>query len=382
MAVAAQARTDRNRLPLWKRALFSMLTFCLTILVLELVSAFYWSSSHNYRAKVHVLGLCRWRDFSPSKLPNTFWHHGFNPDDPEYKGHINRHGTKGVDFELPKPDGEFRVVCIGDSTVEGVGPGSRRTFPLLLEQMLAEDIRRLPGSRSVAVINAGIGSHNSAFNLAYLAFRLIHFEPDVVVIKSTYNDYLPYCMPGMGLDYTHAFPNPYHCAMSRSSYWDLARHSYLLKVLGLHLFRDDVVIPFPDFAGHLTAAQLQRMDYSANVDRFFVYRENIRSMILLCRGRNIGVIILDLPTPPGPVTSRVDGPASEGFASLMRRLEQELAQVTDEEGVPFVRTGPFDAGDFFDDCHNTPAGHEKIARKAAEALFGVMNERQTRNAKR
>jgi lysophospholipase L1-like esterase len=351
-----------------RNTLFSFAALLVSIVTLELGSMAIYRIAVSNRHQQNIAGLTNSGSFRTRKLPNTFWHHEFNPQHPIYDGQLNSYGLKGAEFAMPKPQGELRVLCVGDSTVESTGVALEETFPHYLEGILQEQLHRLPGYKTVKVINGGIGSQNSAFNLAHLAFRLIHFDPDVVVIKSSYNDYLPYIVPGMERDYTHAFPNPYH-QRRISAYWSLARYSYFLRLVGLVTFRDEVAVPFPDFSGHLTREQFQEMEFSGNADKFFVYAENIRSMILLTRGRGMDVLIVDLPVSQDPNHFGENGKFGAGFRKLIRRLELELENVTQEEQIPFVRTGPFESTDFWDHVHGTASGNRKVAEGVAEALL-------------
>ncbi|NPU85850.1 MAG: hypothetical protein HPY65_15340 [Syntrophaceae bacterium] len=359
-----------------KRLLVVLLAFFLSVSILEFGGFLIWRAAVSPVAKANAQALCSSGDDQIQMLPNTFWHHEFNPRHPSYAGQVNSKGTKGVEFLLPKPPGELRIVCVGDSTVEGTGVKPDETFPHYLEMILQKRLNPNSGYKSVKVINAGIGSHNSAFNLSYLAFRLIHYQPDIVVVKSAYNDYLPYSVPGMSYDYTHVFPNPYH-RVRPSAFWTAARYSYFLKVVGTVVFREEVAVPFRDFSGHITLEQFRKMDYSANEDRFFVYGENIRSMILLCRGRNIGVVLVDLPTSPDPAHFGKDRTFGPRFKNLITRLETELRRIAGEERITVVRTGPFTSEDFWDHCHCTAGGN----RKVAEAVAGEVADSLTANRK-
>ncbi len=361
-------KKTRRRSEKWKRRVFVFLTLALSLFILELGSFMIWRIAVPEGSKRSVSSLCGVGKAQARKLPNTFWHHDLNPHHPKYAGKLNPKGTKGKDFLLPKPRGEFRIVCLGDSTVEGTGVEPDETFPHYLEAFLARHVAGQTDYEKVKVINAGVGSQNSAFNLAYLTFRLIHFDPDLLVVKSSYNDYLPYCIPGMGYDYTHAFPNPYH-RLRPPAFWTLARYSHLLKITGLIALRNEVVVPFPDFSGHLTEKQFQDMDYSANEDKFFVYAENIRSMILICKGRGIPVVLVDLPTSPDFSHFGDDRTFGPRFKNLIARLEQELERIANEEDVSFIRTGPFMNSDFWDHCHCTATGNQKVAQAVAEALM-------------
>ena len=316
--------TRKESLSLKKKIIFTFVTGVLIFTFTEGLSFFLFRIpwTRHPQLKNGVLWLCGENLDQVTYLPNTFWHHDLNPNDANRIGTINRHGTKGEDFEVPKPDGEFRVICIGDSTVEGIRLKPEETFPYFLEEKLKETLKERRGYKTARVINAGVGSHNSAFNLAYLAFRLIHFEPDAVVIKSSYNDYLPYCVPGMQWDYTHAFPSPYHLGPSSNPYWFFARYSYTLKLLGYFLFQEEVVNPFKDFSGRST--QAEKLDFSSNASKFWIYGENIRSMILLCKGRGIQVFILDLPTPSDPKYYGRGRSSWKDFRKIIKRLEDKL----------------------------------------------------------
>ncbi len=127
--------------------------------------------------------------------------------------------------------------------------------------------------------------------------------------------------------------------------------------------------PFKDFSGRLTTSQFKKMDFSKNKDKFYIYAENIRSMILICKGRKIKVIVLNLPTSPDLNHYGSNKDFRMNFTNLIRRLEKELKRITSEEGVPFIVTSPLDSNDFYDHCHNTASGNSKIASKIYDTLL-------------
>lgn len=348
-----------------------LLAALLAVLVLALLegsAALVWRLAVPEAIRDNVHSLTEIGRKPPLKVPDTFWHHDLNPRNPRYAGALNAHGTLGPDFALPKPPGQLRILCVGDSTTEGDGVPWQEAYPARLEELLRAPVAASPRFDSVRVINAGVGGHNSAFNLAYLALRLIHFQPDVVLLKSSYNDYLPYIVPGLGLDYRNAFPEPFTLQVAAAPYWHAARHSYLLRALGVLLFPDQVRNPFTDFSGHVTREELQRLPWESNEKRFFLYAENVRSMILLTKGRGMAPFVLDLPTSPDDAHFGHDHVFGTRFRGLVARLEAEERRVAREEGVPFIQTGPFVASDFWDHCHGTAAGNLKIAQRVAAAL--------------
>jgi hypothetical protein len=339
----------------------------LLVALLEGLSALVWFSlPDDFTPKQSVKHLVSAGWSQPSHKPHAFWHHSLNPAHKDYMGLLNRYGMKGDDFQMPKPQDEYRIVCLGDSTTESTGVGPSETYPVALQEKLRED-NFYPGL-TVKVINAGIGSHNSAFNLAYLAYFLIHLQPDLVIIKSTYNDYLPFVASGMGYDYSHAFPEPYSLDGSRQLHWLAARFSFFLRLLGVVVMAAIDRPAFSNFSGDVTFEQLQDLDYAANENKFFVYKENIRSMIALCKIRGIDCIVVDLPTSPDPNHFGEGAVFGENYRRLIGRLEKELKSVCDEEQVTFVNTQPLLGEDFWDHCHNTPSGNTKIATRIAESM--------------
>jgi len=100
---------------------------------------------------------------------------------------INALGLRGVEPDVPKPAGSFRVLAIGDSTTFGWGVDDDESYPARLERLLAADFP----SRRPSVVNAGVG----AYDLKQAARLLGHFapvlEPDVVLVGAYWND-LPY----------------------------------------------------------------------------------------------------------------------------------------------------------------------------------------------
>lgn len=354
--------------PVLKRLLMPL---AISIILLEILSGLVWyalPSEFAPKKSVQHLINASWEE--PSHRPSTFWHHSLNPRHKDYAGILNSFGMKGEEFSFAKPANEYRIVCLGDSTTESIGVNPSESYPIELEKALSNV--HLSNDRFVRVINAGIGSHNSAFNLAYLAYFLIHLKPDMVVVKSSYNDYLPFIVPGMVTDYTHAFPEPYSLDAARQLHWLVARFSFTLRLIAVVAMAIIDKPAFSNFSGEATHQQLQAMDITGNEQKFYVYGEHIRSMIALCQIRGIECVVVDLPTSGDPNHYGSNAVFGERYRELIARLEQELKSVCAEEGVPFVRTTPLLDADFWDHCHNTPSGNRKIAARIAKQIAPII----------
>jgi len=91
-----------------------------------------------------------------------------------------RHSTDPV---LPKPNGHIRIFVLGASAAFGLYVQDDETFGHQLENYL----KRAVGDR-VEVINAAVPGYLSQQELQMLVFRVLPFEPDIVILYDRFND--------------------------------------------------------------------------------------------------------------------------------------------------------------------------------------------------
>lgn len=99
---------------------------------------------------------------------------------------INRYGMRERDLPEAKPDGEKRVLCLGDSVTQGWGVPVERSWPRVLETQLQ---RLDPSVRTVNAGGAGIVCVDE-YEWA-LKNRFGAFDPDVVVVAMSLGDLIP-----------------------------------------------------------------------------------------------------------------------------------------------------------------------------------------------
>lgn len=106
---------------------------------------------------------------------------------PNYTSGMNKHnslGYRGDEIEIPKPEGRFRIICIGGSTTyESDIDNYRMSYPYLLEKILKEN-----GWHNVDVVNAGVGGWLSWESLINFELRVLDLAPDMIVIYDALND--------------------------------------------------------------------------------------------------------------------------------------------------------------------------------------------------
>ncbi len=111
---------------------------------------------------------------------------GYYPT-PDYRWGENRHnalGFRGEEIELPKPAGQFRIVCLGGSTTYTSDlEDYRLSYPSVLERELRER-----GHTNVRVINAGAAGWTSWESLINFELRVLDLEPDLIIVYHGIND--------------------------------------------------------------------------------------------------------------------------------------------------------------------------------------------------
>jgi len=98
---------------------------------------------------------------------------------------INAQGLRS-DSEVTKhkSENEYRILCIGDSTVFGLDVDQSETFPYQLESIL----NRRGNGTHYCVLNAGCPSYTSFQVMRYTEAKLRDLNPDMIVIAVGVND--------------------------------------------------------------------------------------------------------------------------------------------------------------------------------------------------
>lgn len=95
---------------------------------------------------------------------------------------INEHGLRGPSCAVPKPQGVFRIVCLGGSTtVEGRRDDA--TYPALLQRRLRDHFR----DERIEVLNGGVSGLRCVDEVERLR-ELLPLQPDLVIEYNAVND--------------------------------------------------------------------------------------------------------------------------------------------------------------------------------------------------
>lgn len=302
----------------------------------------------------------------------------------------NNAGFRGGALARPKPPDEYRVFMVGGSTTEDFYLDDTEALTFVLQG----ELNRRDGTRHVRVYGAGKGGDMSADHLAMISQRIVHLEPDLIVLFCGMNDLtaaihrLDYCF----------FPEPrrpsyslLNLAAFAATEFQLSRYAYApLR----RIFRPS--------SREILEAVTERSTYRAKVQvrkraplarerprtDLPAYEENLKSIIGIAQANRIR---LALVTQASSWNSKVDGgmadwhwmtyrhnvnvsypeewmeAALESNNDVMRRLGREYAVPVFDLSSATGKSREF----FYDDCHFNVAG----ARRAAEELGGFVFDR-------
>jgi lysophospholipase L1-like esterase len=285
--------------------------------------------------------------------PELFWslQPGFQGEFQRHPVTINALGLRGPELARPKPPGRRRIACFGDSITFGFGLGDQDSYPACLGRLLAD--------RGVEVVNAGTTGYTSHQVLGLLRRLAPQLQADLATFCVGWNDGNQRAANDRG--------HGRRLAASMALEGTL-RHVYLYRAIKSLYFR-------------MEARQVRRGGQAAtDVTRggdpsgrgarvpLVEYRENLASIVAVCRAHGIRPLFVELPLRKRPG----DPPADSPYPAALREAARQL-------GVPLLELPELGSGatvadnqaDFIDPLHFSPSGSEKAARELARQLAGL-----------
>lgn len=266
------------------------------------------------------------------------------------------------DVVIPKPEGLYRINCLGASTTGNYieFEGQAFSYPMELEQILKSGL-----NRPVEVNNCAHGGYNSADLLVRYALQVIDTRPDVVIIYHAYNDIRSYLTPNFDSDYSHSRRN------LGESYWKYAITAKIPRIpLSFFYFLLSKWLPLNIRSSLLD--QVTRGEFDTNLDPSIglqTYQRNIQHIIDLCARNNTQVV---LSTYCHYLHKAIEGdPLHQLYGRIVGRENEVMRHLAIKNKLPLVDNAklvPADDRYFLDSVHFTPAGMQLIAGNLAEAV--------------
>jgi lysophospholipase L1-like esterase len=156
----------------------------LACFMLELGLRFYFSRYGSQEDRIKYLySLEEVRQQTNILVPMPYVNYIPSPGFPEH----NSLGYRGPEFEIPKPEGIYRIVALGGSTTYGSATKPEDSYPAQLQNVLRDQY----GYNNVEVINGGMVGYSSWETLVSFEFRVLELEPDMIILYDSVNDIIP-----------------------------------------------------------------------------------------------------------------------------------------------------------------------------------------------
>jgi len=322
----------------------------------------------------------------PLELYSRHRYVGYYPT-PDYERGPNRHnslGYRGEEIVLPKPKGEFRIVCLGGSTTYTTSTQDyRKSYPYLLEQELKKR-----GYSNVTVINAGAGSWTSWETLVNFEFRVLDLGPDMIIVYDAINDITSRFIwpPGAYRGDNSGRRAPNGNQDLRRNLWE---HSTLIRILMTRAGRLRPQADLerghdksaPTYYGYEFLLQKRQGRYPEGIfkqvsafemlktNQPVYFKRNLENLVTLAKLRGIKTVLStfayspDFPTEPWV--------SSEEYQYGYREMGEVVKEVAREEGADLFDLAslfPKDKDYFTDGIHTTEKGTELMARLFADHI--------------
>ncbi|MBI1257932.1 MAG: hypothetical protein GC204_10710 [Chloroflexi bacterium] len=277
---------------------------------------------------------------------------------PTYPGH-NALGYRGDDIQVPKPDGVYRIVVLGDSSVYGTFSPYDQTYPYDLQKVLREE-----GYPNVEVVNGGVLGYTSWNITADLAFRIPVLQPDLVIVYEGGNDVIPRqvspdCYSGLtpflGLDPRHQV-RAYPTELSPS-----ALYRFLALKLG---WEQDTSSGFT-ISGNCSAAVDANTPQNVATNRPVYFERNVRAMVAIAQANGFKILLS---------TFAYDASNPDALDYWKTAVDEHNAittQVAQETGallIDYRTLAPTDSAKWNDSIHLNVAGNLLQAQTFAQFL--------------
>ncbi len=89
----------------------------------------------------------------------------------------NSEGLRDIEHPVQKAEGEYRIICLGNSFTEGAGTPQDSTWPRLLKLRINAAYKD-----KITVFNAGCSGTDPFFEYFLLEKRLLKYKPDLVLL--------------------------------------------------------------------------------------------------------------------------------------------------------------------------------------------------------
>jgi len=295
-------------------------------------------------------------------------------NNPTYNGH-NELGFRGDPVDIDKPEDTYRIIAVGSSTTYGFGLNAYQAYPFVLQEILREDY----GYAHVEVINAGVIGYTSYEILTNFQFRLLEFDPDLIIYYGGKSDLEARDEdPGCFNNVSPLYGLSTNLGLWRTEFADIP-DSALIRFFAINTnmmqppnSTDFSFRPIP-LEKTCQSGERYTRDERIQLNSSHFNDRNLRNLFALTQFHGIDVMISELIYP-----TRLDQVEGDE-ALIMSETEQQaivasnqlLSEFADEFGMYYYPLGDdfvIEPRDFWTSTHLRVAGTEKQAELYAQFI--------------
>lgn len=267
--------------------------------------------------------------------------------------HINSRGTRGPEFDVPKPAGTIRILSLGDSKTFGWGLTEAETYSALAERLLREKTK---GDRRLEVVNAGVNAWSYPQMKLYFQDHGLGFEPDVVVLADA-NLWTQFSE-----DSDPAFVK---AMLSRVRLKNLLRRSaiyhWLIEVQLNNFYQQARTRFIP-----IDPKQDQLFKEQQKTDPDAYFKKAIEEFCVLAKQKGVKPVMIFIP---------ILDDLKAGVETNVQKAKREICSRLEVPFLDFTGDLKDDPDSYYldaDPVHLNVKGNEVVGRRLADLLAGVM----------
>jgi len=282
----------------------------------------------------------------------------------------NNMGFRGDSLISPKPSDEFRIFLVGGSTTENLFIDDAFGFERQIQKKLQSQIQ----NKTIKVFNAGKSGDASPDHLAMLGQRLVHLNPDLIILFPGINDLNRLAA---GYDYLH-YPiksKEVERNWKEDLKFFLSNFQIIRRLINVLNVEEEnarkAIFLTTNYKDKVKEVQSLPLESSLPDFDISIYERNIESFIGICRIQNIDLLLLSQTfTWDSPEENNLSGSHWMVGIGNKRYSEVTLAQRLMEMNQTIIKLAIKDSVDlldlnnlipktteyFYDDCHFNKGG--------------------------
>ncbi|QHI35246.1 hypothetical protein IMCC3317_05920 [Kordia antarctica] len=294
---------------------------------------------------------------------------------------INNYGFRGDELIMPKPNNEYRIFAIGGSSTESLYIDDKDVWT----QVLQENLNQNNDSTTVRVYNAGKSGDNIQDHLAMLSHRIIHLQPDEVIVFCGINEVTRLMLDKNPLKFNVtkkeekevSFGNMlgvfmYEFQIPRRLYYAFKSEEDALQTIEIA----------SNYQKKVTKTQARSVKNQLPETDYGNYVNKLKSLIGICQANDIKLIfatqVVTWDTEEEALKNWHWMTSRGGIRYNAFKLQQKVDSInaiTVNEGkrfnIPVFKTDsiiPKTSAYLYDDCHFNPAGSKKMGDELAKFI--------------